>query len=276
MQGLPTIPNIPTPFASASTAKRSSIPTTDQSDAVSTMMSWNLGFPQAFSRSIANGGRYVQRSDFNTIFNLITTALQYLFAGGEVEYNESFQKAIGGYPKGAVVHRRRIGESGGKQYFRDEHWLSMKDNNNVAPPGGNNEWTLLDPYVSTSDMAKWVNNTNAVEAWAIKEAIESIGGFGPPDLSTSEPVINVSGTQSASEEAYISKDGWLCGEVNGCSVTVGSYGTVYYDKLLDSAGYVCLPVSSGDKVAFKKQGVVSEGHTVKCQLFWHPYKRVGK
>lgn len=68
--------------------------------------------------------------DFNGIFFDVTTALQFLEAGGSFPFDSAFATAVGGYPIGAVVSRS---DNSGL-------WRNTVANNTVDPEGAGTGW----------------------------------------------------------------------------------------------------------------------------------------
>lgn len=89
--------------------------------------SLDAGFPP--DTSTAGGAPRIQ--DFNGILNQITAWNQWQQAGGSIPYDGTFQTAIGGYPKGAVI--ASVATFG--LYF-----LSLVDSNTSDPDTGGANW----------------------------------------------------------------------------------------------------------------------------------------
>lgn len=66
---------------------------------------YDLGFPAINMTPKIAGGIPPFGQDFNGVFFDVTTAIQYLEAGGSFPYSSTFSTAIGGYPLGAIVSR---------------------------------------------------------------------------------------------------------------------------------------------------------------------------
>lgn len=61
------------------------------------------GFPETFSTSITNGGKYLKRADVNALGYIATIMAFRQQMGMPNEWNKQICDAIGGYPKGAVL-----------------------------------------------------------------------------------------------------------------------------------------------------------------------------
>lgn len=66
---------------------------------------YDLGFPAINMTPQTAGGIPPFGQDFNGVFFDLTTAVQYLEAGGSFPYSSAFSTAVGGYPLGAIVSR---------------------------------------------------------------------------------------------------------------------------------------------------------------------------
>lgn len=88
------------------------------------------GFPAINMTPKVAGGIPPFGEDFNGIFFDVTTAIQYLEAGGTFPYNSGFSTAVGGYPIGAIVSRQN----------RDGIWVNLVANNTTNPDSGGTGW----------------------------------------------------------------------------------------------------------------------------------------
>ena len=84
------------PFAFNGT--RDSIP-----DSTGDFMNITQGFPSVYGIPKSSGGKYVSRSDMNSLGFLATNDIFYHKCGGLNTFDASFSDKIGGYPKGAVL-----------------------------------------------------------------------------------------------------------------------------------------------------------------------------
>gem|GEM_PF-4503222 len=93
--------------------------------------SFNDGFPPLTFSSPLVGGVPPDGRDFNGLLNAITAWNQWQQLGGPVTYDSTFQAAVSGYPKGAVV---QSATSSGT------FWLCTTDNNTTNPDTGGAGW----------------------------------------------------------------------------------------------------------------------------------------
>src|SRR3974390_1969897 len=96
------------PFAAHATAGYSRpIPLASQIGVQNGAASFNDGFPPLNFLPQGAGGVPPFGQDFNGLFNVITSWLQWMNAGGAVPfYDAVFTGATGGYPMGAFVQSR--------------------------------------------------------------------------------------------------------------------------------------------------------------------------
>lgn len=92
---------ITVPFATS--GLKTSIPAA--SDPITGRAGYDQGFTAINMTPRTAGGIPPFGQDFNGIFFDISTALQFLEAGGGFPYNSAFATAVGGYPLGALVSR---------------------------------------------------------------------------------------------------------------------------------------------------------------------------
>ena len=93
--------------------------------------SQDLGFPLATATPIGAGGVPPDIRDFNGVLQYETSWSQWFQAGGVVPYDSTFQTAIGGYPKNALV---ASGSTSGLI------WRSTAENNITNPDSGGAGW----------------------------------------------------------------------------------------------------------------------------------------
>jgi len=119
---------VPQPFAGTGTTR---LPAANSAGVTSPEQpSWDIGWPVITETAKAVGGIPPARKDFNGVLNFVSSALQYLQAGGSYKRDATFSAAIGGYPIGAVV----LPATGqGK-------WISTVDNNTTNPDAGGAGW----------------------------------------------------------------------------------------------------------------------------------------
>lgn len=142
-------PKFPIPFANnAGASYIRTIPQAHQtpsgSDAPASLYD---GFQSLNFQPESSGGIPPNGADFNGILNWITEALQWMQAGGPAIYDGTFQSAIGGYPKGAII---QSATTSGKQY------MSTADNNTTNPDSGGAGWlTLFDEGYDSGTGITW-------------------------------------------------------------------------------------------------------------------------
>lgn len=72
-------------------------------DSTGDFMNITQGFPSVYGIPKSSGGKYVSRSDMNSLGFLATNDIFYHKCGGLNTFDASFSDKIGGYPKGAVL-----------------------------------------------------------------------------------------------------------------------------------------------------------------------------
>lgn len=92
--------------------------------------SLSTGFSTLNFDPLASGGIPPWGADFNGLLYEITSWLQWTQAGGQFQYDASFQTSIGGYPKYALIQNAA----------GDRYWLSTVDNNLTNPDAGGAGW----------------------------------------------------------------------------------------------------------------------------------------
>lgn len=117
---------ITVPFATS--GLKTSIPAA--SDPITGRAGYDQGFTAINMTPRTAGGIPPFGQDFNGIFFDISTALQFLEAGGGFPYNSTFATAVGGYPLGALVSR-----SDGSGL-----WRNTVANNTADPEGAGTGW----------------------------------------------------------------------------------------------------------------------------------------
>lgn len=119
-------PQITVPFATS--GLKNPIPAT--SDNTSGKAGYNQGFPASNMTPRSAGGIPPFGQDFNGILFDVTTALQYIEAGGTFPYSSAFATAVGGYPLGAIVLKAT----------KDGSWINLVANNTTNPDTGGAGW----------------------------------------------------------------------------------------------------------------------------------------
>jgi hypothetical protein len=94
----------------------------------------DLGFPPATALPEGSGGTPPNINDINGALYYATAWEQWIQAGAPIVYDATFQTAIGGYPKGAIV------PSAATPYLR---WISTVDNNTSDPDTGGANWLAM-------------------------------------------------------------------------------------------------------------------------------------
>lgn len=132
---MPTRTLMPCPFAGGEGAALATIGQTS-GDAIN----FPQGFPSVYGAPASLGGKYVKRSEMNAIGNIATNDLFYKRCGGLNTFDAEFCKAVGGYPKGAVLDHVVNGLA--------RRVMSLKDNNTVDftqyGVDGNDSWRYCD------------------------------------------------------------------------------------------------------------------------------------
>jgi hypothetical protein len=110
------------------------IPTASQIGIVPGAASLTDGWPPLDALPVAGGGIPPDIRDQNGILNAITAWCRWQQAGGATPYDATFQTAIGGYPKGAVV---------ASVTTLGLFWFSTADNNVTNPDTGGAGWVAF-------------------------------------------------------------------------------------------------------------------------------------
>ncbi|MFK2876879.1 hypothetical protein [Rhodanobacter hydrolyticus] len=147
--------SVPLPFANSGT--KNAIPTASQIGITAGAASLTDGFPPLTFTPISAGGVPPFGADFNGILNLLSQTVQWVQAGGQFGYNSTFQTAISGYPKGALLLRSDL--SG--------FWLSTADGNTTDPDTGGSGWI---PCGGSSQIASVALSGSAVTLTALQAA----------------------------------------------------------------------------------------------------------
>jgi hypothetical protein len=172
------------------------------------------GFPPNCFLPIASGGSWPFGQDANGILKQVTQWLQWAQAGGPIPYDATFQSAIGGYPKGAVVASVAVfGKS----------WESTVDNNVTNPDTGGAGWVtayggrlLFVRYLAASATYFPVSGTNMIE-------VELVGGGGAGGGAIGPGAGNVSAGAGGGGGGWGRK--LITSGFSGVSYTIGAGGT---------------------------------------------------
>lgn len=119
------------PVVFAQSATGAYIRTIPQTTADPAAASFTLGFPPQTFTDEGAGGTPPDGRDFNGLFFYLSGWVRWLMAGGPVPYDATFQTAIGGYPRGAIV---RSPSNPAIEY------RSTVDNNTTDPTTGGAGW----------------------------------------------------------------------------------------------------------------------------------------
>ena len=116
-------------------------------DETGDFMNITQGFPSVYGVPASSGGKYVSRSDMNSIGFMATNDLFYHKCGGLNTFDAEFASKVGGYPQGAVL-----------QYLNGRYLynvISLHDNNTfnfVAENSINGvDWAYCNEVMASSD-----------------------------------------------------------------------------------------------------------------------------
>ena len=152
MQVSNTPTKLPVPFANtAGVSYIRSVPTNSQIGVVDGAASLADGFPPLTATPLVSGGVPPSIKDFNGILNVVSAWSRWAAAGNATHFDSSFATAIGGYPKGAVLHSSTV---------PGVLWVSMVDNNTVDPNGtpGANWQAVRDAQTLSGQPASYYTN----------------------------------------------------------------------------------------------------------------------
>ena len=145
--------NVPpkSPVVFGASATGTYIRTVPQTTADPAAASFTLGFPPQTFTDEGAGGTPPDGRDFNGILNHLSAWARWFMAGGTAPYDSTFQTAIGGYPRNAVV---------GSLTNPGRSWRSLVDNNMSNPDSGGANWIIVDRLI-----AQLLNDNNGYRAW---------------------------------------------------------------------------------------------------------------
>lgn len=145
--------NVPTksPIVFGASATGTYIRTVPQTTADPAAASFTLGFPPQTFTDEGAGGTPPDGRDFNGILNHLSAWTRWFMAGGTAPYDGTFQTAIGGYPRNAVV---------GSLTNPGRSWRSLVDNNTSNPDSGGANWVIVDRLI-----AQLLNDNNGYRIW---------------------------------------------------------------------------------------------------------------
>ena len=164
--------NIPTkfpiPFAnSAGSGFIRPIPQASQIGIQNGAASLTDGFPPNCFAPIAGGGSWPFGQDFNGLLKQVTQWLQWMQAGGPIQWDSTFSAAIGGYPSGAVVASAATAGL---------FWRSTADNNTTNPDTGGAGWVPFFPGPQIQTFT--TSGSFVVPAGITQVEVTTIGGGG--------------------------------------------------------------------------------------------------
>ena len=145
-----------------------SIPTASQIGVQNGAASLTDGFPPLTFTPVGAGGVPPFGQDFNGIFNQITAWNRWQNAGGIVVYDGTFQTAVGGYPKGAMIGSAVTGLV----------WLSLTDNNVTDPDTGGAGWVQFGGGASTIASATTTDLGTLPQSYLAISGSTNISSFG--------------------------------------------------------------------------------------------------
>jgi hypothetical protein len=175
-------PKFPIPWAnSAGGSFIRTIPTASQIGIVAGEPSLTDGWVPLNALPVAGGGIPPDIRDQNGILNAITKWQQWQQAGGAIPYDATFQTAIGGYPKNAIV---------GSAVTAGLFWLATTDNNTTNPDvagAGWMRWPLTrNGEITAADLAAGVAASNVGALGGV------LGGTLPnPTMAAGAAVANI-------------------------------------------------------------------------------------
>lgn len=134
--------------------------------------SYQAGFPAATFKPTTAGGTGPDGRDFNGILFAATGNILRLLSQGLTAYDQGFQQAINGYPKGAVVLDPSLSGLS---------WLSLQDNN-VSTPGApgtlNVTWAVQNPSNGRLLDASFLTNGSGTYVWPAFTSFLRVRGIG--------------------------------------------------------------------------------------------------
>lgn len=133
-------------------------------DPVTGNAGYSGGFPAINMTPKVAGGIPPFGEDFNGIFFDVTTAIQFLEAGGSFPYSSAFSTAVGGYPLGAkVINSAKTG-----------FWLNLVANNTTNPDSGGAGWVNPSPGPTIGSLRQGRMSIAAASASAVFTADEIV------------------------------------------------------------------------------------------------------
>ena len=127
--------------ANAGGSYKRTIPVPSQIGIQNGAASWSDGYPPLNFTPIAAGGVPPYGQDTNGALNSISALSMWYNMGGPINYDATFQTAIGGYPKGAILQSAvTVGLL----------WVNTVDNNLTNPDASGAGWTSYTPQYATN------------------------------------------------------------------------------------------------------------------------------
>lgn len=171
------------------------------------VVNFATGFPAIFSKALKDGGKHIQRKDFNGILYQLSVLINQLVAGGCMFYDSNIQTRIGGYPKDAVVLL--------KNGIKTQMLVSNKDDNTESTATTNigdstKPWSLIRVYAHVDDKLDTQSSEpveNKVVAAAINTANNNaVHKTGAEDIAgvktfSSSPLVPEAGESESSTKA---------------------------------------------------------------------------
>lgn len=155
---------ITVPFADAAAAgDKQLIPVV--SPGVPGRASYTTGFPHETMIALSAGGTPPYGSDFNGLFNAISSGQRWASAGGFYPFDTAFSTAVGGYPKGCMLASAAF----------DGFWVSQIDNNTANPDTGGAGWVRV--TLQGGNFALDTGTANVYEAAYSPEIITLVDGL---------------------------------------------------------------------------------------------------
>ena len=211
--GIPA--KFPIPFAnSAGSGFIRPIPQASQIGIQNGAASLTDGFPPNCFAPIAGGGSWPFGQDFNGLLKQITQWLQWMQAGGPIQWDSTFSAAIGGYPNGAVVASATTAGL---------WWRSAVDNNTTNPDTGGAGW--VNAYAGRLLNIQTITSTGTYAPTAGTNSIvmdlQAAGGAGGGSPATDGTHVAAAGGGGAGARA-ISR---ILSGFSGVTITLGAAGS---------------------------------------------------
>lgn len=146
--------------------------------------SLDLGFPPDTFIDPGAGGEPPDGRDVNGILNMVSAWVWWQAAGGPIKYDGTFQTAVGGYAKGAVV---------GSTVLVGLYWISLVDSNTTNPDTAGAGWVPFSRVRLSANTNFYINNSTGNDlndglspgtawltpqhAWNTLQALYDLNGF---------------------------------------------------------------------------------------------------